>query len=92
LTIVDVTGMHFLLVQACQCPNADSFHMQLFRAKLCPSTFEKPSTAFTFSVLDDFLRDNVECGTSGMNYYNKLRRVTSNVFPHLVVVRLPSHQ
>ncbi|KAI6026871.1 hypothetical protein BKA83DRAFT_4050885, partial [Pisolithus microcarpus] len=87
LTIVDVTGVHFLLVQACQCPNADSFHMQLFRAKLCPSTFEKPSTAFTFSVLDDFLRDNVECGISGMNYYNKLRRVTSNVFPHLVVDR-----
>ncbi|KAI6019504.1 hypothetical protein BKA83DRAFT_4057093 [Pisolithus microcarpus] len=87
LTIVDVTGMHFLLVQACQCPNADSFHMQLFRAKLCPSTFEKPSTAFTFSVLDDFLRDNVECGTSGMNYYNKLHRVTSNVFLHLVVDR-----
>ncbi|KAI5986651.1 hypothetical protein EDD15DRAFT_2373117 [Pisolithus albus] len=50
----------------------------LFRAKLCPSTFDKPSTAFTFSVLDDFLRDNVECGTSGMNYYSKLRRVTSN--------------
>ncbi|KIK12457.1 hypothetical protein PISMIDRAFT_120862 [Pisolithus microcarpus 441] len=61
--------------------------MQLFWAKLCPSTFEKPSTAFTFSVLDDFLRDNVECGTSGMNYYNKLRRVTSNVFLHLVVDR-----
>ncbi|KIK30870.1 hypothetical protein PISMIDRAFT_86912, partial [Pisolithus microcarpus 441] len=87
LTIVDVMGVHFLLVQACQCPNADSFHMQLFQAKLCPSTFEKPSTVFTFSVLDDFLRDNVECGTSGMNYYNKLRRVTSNVFPHLVVDR-----
>ncbi|KAI5981079.1 hypothetical protein EDD15DRAFT_2197779 [Pisolithus albus] len=59
LTIVDVTGVHFVL----------------------------PSTAFTFSVLDDFLRDNVECGTSGMNYYSKLRRVTSNVFPHLVVDR-----
>ena len=88
LTIIDVTGVHFILVQACQCPNAASYHLQLFHAKLCPSTFEKPSTAFTFSVLDDFLRDNVECGTSGMNYYSKLRRVTSNVFPHLVVVRL----
>ncbi|KAI6009026.1 hypothetical protein EDC04DRAFT_2610752, partial [Pisolithus marmoratus] len=87
LTIIDVTGVHFVLVRACQCSNADSYHMQLFRAKLCPSTFEKPSTAFTFSVLDDFLRDNVECGTSGMNYYSKLRRVTSNVFPHLVVDR-----
>ncbi|KAI6027874.1 hypothetical protein BKA83DRAFT_4123754 [Pisolithus microcarpus] len=87
LTIINVTGVHFVLVRACQCPNAASYHMQLFRAKLCPSTFEKPSTAFTFSVLDDFLRDNVECGTSGMNYYSKLRRVTSNVFPHLVVDR-----
>ncbi|KAI6026681.1 hypothetical protein BKA83DRAFT_4124303 [Pisolithus microcarpus] len=87
LTIIDVTGVHFVLVRACQCPNAASYHMQLFRAKLCPSTFEKPSTTFTFSVLDDFLRDNVECGTSGMNYYSKLRRVTSNVFPHLVVDR-----
>ncbi|KIK12456.1 hypothetical protein PISMIDRAFT_34602, partial [Pisolithus microcarpus 441] len=27
LTIIDVMGVHFLLVQACQCPNADSFHM-----------------------------------------------------------------
>ncbi|KAI6146186.1 hypothetical protein BKA82DRAFT_165012 [Pisolithus tinctorius] len=43
--------------------------------------FEKPSTAFTFAVLDDFLRDNLECGTSGMNYYSK---ITSSVFPHLV--------
>ncbi|KAI6010386.1 hypothetical protein BKA83DRAFT_4132739 [Pisolithus microcarpus] len=60
--------------------------LPLFLAKLCPSTFDKPSTTFTFSVLDDFLRDNVECGTSGMNYYSKLHWVTSNVFPHLVVV------
>ncbi|KIO09322.1 hypothetical protein M404DRAFT_84997, partial [Pisolithus tinctorius Marx 270] len=58
--------------------------LQLLRAKLFPATFEKPSTAFTFAVLDDFVRDNLECGTSGMNYYSKLRRVTSGVFPHLV--------
>ncbi|KAG1718273.1 uncharacterized protein EDB91DRAFT_1090173 [Suillus paluster] len=42
------------------------------------------SMAFTFVVLDDFLLDNLECGTSAMNYYSKLRRVTSSVFPHLV--------
>ncbi|KIK21570.1 hypothetical protein PISMIDRAFT_103870 [Pisolithus microcarpus 441] len=87
LTIVDVTGVHFILVRPCQCLNAASYHMQLFRAKLCPSMFDKPSTTFTFSVLDDFLRDNVECGTSGMNYYRKLCQVTSNVFPHLVLDR-----
>ncbi|KAI6152502.1 hypothetical protein BKA82DRAFT_4012959 [Pisolithus tinctorius] len=38
-------------------------------------------------VLDDFLRDNLECGTSSMNYYSKLCRITSSVFPHLVPVR-----
>ncbi|KAI6147871.1 hypothetical protein BKA82DRAFT_4014997 [Pisolithus tinctorius] len=42
------------------------------------------ATAFTFQVLDDFIRDNVECGTSTMNYYSKLQRVTSSAFPHLV--------
>ncbi|KAI6145957.1 hypothetical protein BKA82DRAFT_4016123 [Pisolithus tinctorius] len=43
-----------------------------------------PRMAFTFQVLDDFIRDNVECGTSTMNYYSKLQRVTSSMFPHLV--------
>ncbi|KAI6094054.1 hypothetical protein EDD16DRAFT_1503664 [Pisolithus croceorrhizus] len=84
LTVINVTGVHFVLSQPCQCVNAESYHKQLLHAKLYPSTFDKPSTVFTFLVLDDFLRDNVECGTSGMNYYSKLRRVTSSVFLHLV--------
>ncbi|KIK72283.1 hypothetical protein PAXRUDRAFT_93850, partial [Paxillus rubicundulus Ve08.2h10] len=25
-----------------------------------------------------------ECGTAAMNYFSKLKRITSNVFPHLV--------
>ncbi|KIO13791.1 hypothetical protein M404DRAFT_120325, partial [Pisolithus tinctorius Marx 270] len=89
LTVIDVTGVHFIPVRWCQCEAAESFWLQLLRAKLFPATFEKPSTAFTFAVLDDFVRDNLECGTSGMNYYSKLRQVTSGVFPHLVPV---SHQ
>ncbi|KAG1725161.1 uncharacterized protein EDB91DRAFT_1254899 [Suillus paluster] len=58
--------------------------MQLFEMGLFPASFTSPKTAFTFVVLDDFLLDNLECGTSAMNYYSKLRRVTSSVFPHLV--------
>ncbi|KAI6127599.1 hypothetical protein EDD16DRAFT_1702332 [Pisolithus croceorrhizus] len=61
LTVIDVTGVHFVLSWPCQCVNAESYHKQLLRAKLYPSTFDKPSTVFTFLVLDDFLRDNVEC-------------------------------
>ncbi|KIK73830.1 hypothetical protein PAXRUDRAFT_78340, partial [Paxillus rubicundulus Ve08.2h10] len=26
----------------------------------------------------------VECGTAEMSYFSKLKRITSNVFPHLV--------
>ncbi|KAG1861514.1 hypothetical protein DFJ58DRAFT_839661 [Suillus subalutaceus] len=44
----------------------------------------EPKTAFTFDALRDFLLDNLECGTSVMNYYSKLRRMTTSVFPHLV--------
>ncbi|KAI6094048.1 hypothetical protein EV401DRAFT_1807140, partial [Pisolithus croceorrhizus] len=92
LTVINVTGVHFMLSQPCQCMNAESYHKQLLCAKLYPSTFDKPSMVFTFLVLDDFLRDNVECRMSGMNYYSKLCQVTSSVFPHLVPVRSHSSQ
>ncbi|KAF8430922.1 hypothetical protein L210DRAFT_3508110 [Boletus edulis BED1] len=84
LTIVDVTGVHFITVNYCHCPGSLPVHQQLLRGRLFPATLQRPSTAFTFHVLDDFIRDNLECGTSGSNYFSKLRRITSNVFPHLV--------
>lgn len=54
-----------------------------------PASFKKIKTTFTFQVLDDFLTDNRECKTAAMNYFNKLRRLTSNTFPHTVPVRRP---
>ncbi|KAI6167458.1 hypothetical protein EDD17DRAFT_1504569 [Pisolithus thermaeus] len=91
LTVINMTGVHFVLSWPCQCVNAESYHKQLLCAKLYPSTFDKPSMVFTFLVLDDFLRDSVECRTSGMNYYSKLHWVTSSVFPHLVPVAWQWH-
>ncbi|KIK77912.1 hypothetical protein PAXRUDRAFT_165415, partial [Paxillus rubicundulus Ve08.2h10] len=35
-------------------------------------------------VLDDFLKDNAECRTAMINYFNKLQGITSNIFPHPV--------
>ncbi|KIO07385.1 hypothetical protein M404DRAFT_136910 [Pisolithus tinctorius Marx 270] len=84
LTVVDVTGVHFIVVNWCECETAEAQYIQLLRAKLFPPMFEKPSNAFTFAVLDDFLRDNLECGTSTMNYYSKLHQITSSLFPHLI--------
>ncbi|KAG1852523.1 hypothetical protein F4604DRAFT_1933676 [Suillus subluteus] len=83
-TVVDTSRIHSLMIRFCRCADALSPDMQLFETGLFPASFTSPKTAFTFTVLDDFLLDNLECGTSAMNYYSKLRRITSSVFPHLV--------
>ncbi|KAG1787299.1 uncharacterized protein HD556DRAFT_1247044, partial [Suillus plorans] len=83
-TIVDKCGVHTHIVKYCTCPEADATDIQLFNMGLFPASFIEPKTAFTFNVLNDFLLDNLECGTSAMNYYSKLRRMTTSVFPHLV--------
>ncbi|KAG1776260.1 hypothetical protein EV702DRAFT_1179917 [Suillus placidus] len=73
--VVDTSGLHSLMIRFCRCTNALSPDMQLFEMGLFPASFTSPKTAFTFAVLDDFLLDNMECGTSAMNYYSKLSAV-----------------
>ncbi|KAG1792709.1 uncharacterized protein HD556DRAFT_1309238 [Suillus plorans] len=77
ITIVDKSGVHTHIIKYCTCPEADTADIQLFNME--------PKTAFTFDVLNDFSLDNLECGTLAMNYYSKLRRMTTSVFPHLVL-------
>ncbi|KAG1868406.1 hypothetical protein F4604DRAFT_1584764, partial [Suillus subluteus] len=83
-TVVDKSRVHSLIIQFCQCPDARTPDKQLFQMGMFPASFTRPKTAFTFHVLDDFTLDNLECGTSAMNYYNKLRRMTLSIFPQLV--------
>jgi hypothetical protein len=85
-TIVDKSGVHSLVIKECCCAGALNYHLQLFEMGLFPSSFARPRTAFTFAVLDDFLLDNLECGTSAMNYYSKLRHLTSSMLPMSVPV------
>jgi hypothetical protein len=56
------------------------------RLGLYPASIERPETAFTFSLLDYFQVDAVECKTSANNFYNKLRRLTNSLFPDTVPV------
>ncbi|KAG2112328.1 uncharacterized protein F5147DRAFT_650963 [Suillus discolor] len=76
-TIVDKTGIHSLILRYCQCLNSLSPDRQLFQMGMFPASFTHPKTAFTFAGLDNYLLDNLECGTSAMNHF-------SNVFPHIV--------
>jgi CxC2 like cysteine cluster associated with KDZ transposases len=61
--------------------------LQLLRRGFYPSTFKGVRTVFTFSLLDDYLLDTLECHTSTHHYYQKLRRLTNKSFPHTAPVR-----
>ena len=86
IVVFDITGMHFITVNYCNCIGSKPTYLQLLGNKLFPATLQQTKTAFTFNVLDDFIRDNLECVTSGSNYFSKLCRITSNVFLHIVPV------
>jgi hypothetical protein len=88
--IVDRSGVHQLKVHLCLCPGCPPKDVQYFDLGLFPASLQKVKTAFTFAVLDDFRMDNLECKTSGLKYYSKLRRLTSNCFPQSVPVSSPA--
>ena len=83
---VNRSGVHHLPVRWCRCPGHDADDRQLFVMGLFPASFKRIKTAFTFQVLDDFRIDNLECKTAALNFYRKLKRVTSNAFPDSVKV------
>jgi hypothetical protein len=86
LTVVDWNCIFDLEVVFCICSNQNNKEKQLLHSGLFPSTFKITKSAFTFSVLDDFLKDNLECKTTAQQYYSKLQSMTSRMFPHLVLV------
>ncbi|KAG0696999.1 hypothetical protein DFH29DRAFT_1024097, partial [Suillus ampliporus] len=75
--------MHNVAWCHCQGSNPQQ-HLQLLRAGLFPASSTQPKTAFTFEVLDHFLIDALECKTSARSFFEKLTRLTNNVFPDTV--------
>ncbi|KAI9443974.1 hypothetical protein H4582DRAFT_2053729 [Lactarius indigo] len=90
ITVVNQTGVFDMDVLFCICPNAGANDEQLLQAGIFPSTFKQIETAFTFSVLDDFLADNLECKTTAQQYYSKLQSITNRMFPDHVLNRIES--
>ncbi|KAI6099659.1 hypothetical protein F5141DRAFT_1205122 [Pisolithus sp. B1] len=83
MTIVHTEGIFSHEVLVCKCPGSDpnDWHLDLLHQRLFPASISKPKTAFTFDVLDHFLIDALECKTSAMSFYQKLKRFTNNAFP-----------
>jgi len=86
LVIVDISRVHQLIVSWCCCQGAPDHGTQLFQYHLFPASTIRPSTAFTFAVLEYFHVDAVECKTSASNFSNKLRRLTDFSSPQSVPV------
>jgi hypothetical protein len=84
--VVDKSGVHRIRIRPCQCHGHPPLDLQFLDMGLFPTSLRRIQTVFTFGVLDDFRMDNLECKTAGLNYYNKLRRLTSNEFPEGVPV------
>jgi hypothetical protein len=87
ITVVDRSGVHPIRIGWCKCSGAPPIDIQFLRSGMFPASFKTVKTAFTFAVLDDLLIDNLECKTSAMSFFSKLRRVTNNAFPQAVPVR-----
>jgi CxC2 like cysteine cluster associated with KDZ transposases len=88
MTAVDRNGVFDTEILFCECSDSPSRDEQLLRMGLFPATFRQIETLFSFSVLDDFLTDNLECKTTAQQYFTKLQSMTSAMFPHYVPVCL----
>jgi hypothetical protein len=87
LTIIDRSGVFEMEAVFCVCSKDANCDKLLLQIGLFPATFISIKTVFTFAVLDDFLKDNLECKTTAQQYYAKLQSMTSKMFPDLVPVR-----
>jgi CxC2 like cysteine cluster associated with KDZ transposases len=81
LVVVHTNGIHHALCEFCQCEGCPDEDVQLLRMGLYPASHKEVRTVFTFAVLDLHLLENLECYTSSMHFYSKLRRLTNEVFP-----------
>ena len=89
IVVVHTNGIHHIPVVLCACPGAKEATISHFLAAgLCPASFKEVKTVFTFDVLEDNLLSFLECHTTSLQYYQKLRRLTNPVAPHIVPVSL----
>ncbi|KAF8264207.1 hypothetical protein EI94DRAFT_1703402 [Lactarius quietus] len=83
-TVVDWGGVFDMEVIFCICSHGGDKDAQLLRSELFPAMFKQIETLFTFSVLEDFVTDNLECKTTTQQYYSKLQIMTNRMFPNNV--------
>ncbi|KDQ64024.1 hypothetical protein JAAARDRAFT_118810, partial [Jaapia argillacea MUCL 33604] len=82
-TIVDVSGIHEVVVHFCNCGKCQLEFLQLLDLLIYPGSIKCPRMGFTFQVLDNFHIHNLECKTNAWEYYQTIQQATKPWFPHL---------
>ncbi|KAF8442225.1 hypothetical protein L210DRAFT_3397494 [Boletus edulis BED1] len=77
--IINGNGIHAVTLRFCGCKFADSHIQQLLRYRLFPASTDKPRTAATFSVMEEFHLLSLESKVSAHHYYSALARRGNNV-------------
>jgi hypothetical protein len=75
-------GIHEVLVDFCGCERAKAagpHEIQLLRAGWFPATHERPHTAATFAVLDQFHQETLQAKVTMYDFYGVLEKLTNNV-------------
>jgi hypothetical protein len=77
LIVVDVTGVHRIRVRYCDCGQIERY-IQLLRAKMYPSSEKRPSSAWTFNLLDTYLKISLQGKVSLYDFYNAILHRSHN--------------
>ncbi|KAL0564209.1 hypothetical protein V5O48_017844 [Marasmius crinis-equi] len=83
-TIMDCNGIHSTKVHFCGCAHSGSHMRQLLLARLFPATVDRPETAFTFELLEDYHLHTLASKNSAQDYMYAMRMKTDNRFPEKV--------
>ena len=80
ITVVDITGIHDVLVSFCACGIAGSseHYVQLLRHSWWPATSNKPRTAVSFNVLKQYHALALQGKLSMYDFYLSLARLMDN--------------
>lgn len=85
--IVHTNGIHHVCIEYCRCDDVPEA-IQLARSQLFPATMERPETAFTFAVLNDFHMHSLTSKKSALDYVDALQKHTSAAFPQQTAVSM----
>ena len=97
MCLVSTHGIHTTSVGFCDCLDDTTGRpapeaTQLLWAGFWPSTWERPHTAFTVSLLKDFAMFSNQANVNAHGFYEILRRKTDKIAPYEIEVRpLSSH-